>query len=204
MPRWTPIDGSAAATIRPGDVVMDAGAHLGESTRQALSMGASVVIAVEPVPQNLQAIQRNLSTPIAEGRVIVIEKGVYDREGALTFVKHGHSWDGEFHDASDGHGEHGDALPVTTIDAIVANLRLTRLDFIKMDIEGSEPFALRGARETLRRFKPRLSVGTYHHPGDLAAIERIMLEAQPDYVVEPSRCLVQADAGLFPHLLFFR
>ena len=53
-------------------------------------------------------------------------------------------------------------LPVLTLDAIVAQSRLNRVDFIKMDIEGSEHFALRSARGTLRRFKPRMAIYTYH------------------------------------------
>jgi FkbM family methyltransferase len=201
-PRWTPIDGSDVIPVRQGDVVMDAGAHLGESTRYALHLGASFVVAIEPVPQNLQALRRNLATEVAGGRIVVIDKGVYDREGFLMFER-GHSWDGWFHEDNDSHGNHqGDRLPVTTIDAIVAELKLTRLDFIKMDIEGSEPYALRGARETLRRFKPRLAIGTYHRPGDLEEIHRIVLQANPEYRELPSRCLV-FNGRLFPNLLFF-
>jgi len=201
--RWTPIEGSDEPTIRPGDVMIDAGAHSGGSTKHALAMGASLVVAIEPVAENLVALRRNLAEEISAGKVIVIEKGVYDRIGNLTFVKRGHSWDGEFHDADDGHDGHGDALPVTTIDAIVSELGLTKLDFIKMDIEGSEPYALRGARETIRRLRPRIAVGTYHRPGDLEAIHRIVTETDQSYEELPSRCLV-SEGKLFPHLLYFR
>src|SRR5260370_17207178 len=45
----------------------------------------------------------------------------------------------------------GSALPLTTIDKIVSELALDRVDFIKMDIEGAEPNALRGARSEERR-----------------------------------------------------
>ena len=200
--RWTPIEGSDEPTIRPGDVVMDAGAHSGGSTKHALAMGASLVIAIEPVAENLVALRRNLAQEISAGKVIVIQKGVYDRIGDLMFVKRGHSWDGEFHEPGDGHEGHGDALPVTTIDAIVARLNLTRLDFIKMDIEGSEPYALAGAKDTLERFKPRMSVGSYHRVGDLEAIPRIVLAANPTYRMLPSRCLIWS-GRLFPNLLFF-
>jgi FkbM family methyltransferase len=202
QPRWVTIDATDIITVRPGDVVMDAGAHLGESTRYAVQLGASLVIAVEPVAANLQALRRNLATQIAAGRVVIIEKGVYDREGVLSFTTH-QSWDGSFHEKNDVHGGEADAqLPITTVDAIVMQLKLARLDFIKMDIEGSEPYALAGARETLKRFKPRLAIGTYHKPGDLEAIHRVVMQANPEYRELPSRCFIYK-GRIFPNLLFY-
>jgi FkbM family methyltransferase len=200
--RWMSIDATDLVPIRPGDVVIDAGAHLGESTRNALSLGASLVIAIEPEPENLRAFRRNLAAQIPEGRIVIIEKGVYDHEGVLSFETH-KSWDGEFRES--GMAEHGgkiEQLAVTTIDALVAQLKLTRLDFIKMDIEGSETYALKGATDTLRRFKPRLAIGTYHRPGDLEGIHQIVLKANPAYREAPSRCF-ERDGKVFPNLLYY-
>ena len=199
--RWMSIDATDLVPIRPGDVVMDAGAHLGESTRNALRLGASMVIAVEPSPDNLRAFRRNLATPIGEGRIVIVETGVYDHEGVLTFESH-KSWDGQFVDPHETHGGKIEQLPVTTIDALVAQLKLTRLDFIKMDIEGSEPYALKGAAETLRRFKPRLAIGTYHRPGDLEGIHQIVMKTNPGYREVPSRCF-ERDGRVFPNLLYY-
>lgn len=199
--RWMSVDGTDLVPIQPGDVVIDAGAHLGESTRNALRMGASKVISIEPSPANVRAFRRNLATQIAGGRIVIVEKGVYDHEGVLEFENH-QSWSGEFVDQQGGHGGKIEQLPITTIDALVAQLKLTRLDFIKMDIEGSEPYALKGAAETLRRFKPRLAIGTYHRPGDLEAIHQIVLKANPAYREAPSRCFVR-DGRVFPNLLYY-
>lgn len=199
--RWMSVDATDLVPIQPGDVVMDAGAHLGESTRNALGLGASMVIAIEPSPDNVRAFRRNLATQIAGGRIVIVEKGVYDHEGVLEFENH-KSWDGQFVDEHGAHGGKIEQLPVTTIDALVAQLKLTRLDFIKMDIEGSEPYALKGATDTLRRFKPRLAIGTYHRPGDLEAIHQIVLKANPAYKEAPSRCFVR-DGRVFPNLLYY-
>jgi FkbM family methyltransferase len=200
--RWMSIDATDLVPIQPGDVVMDAGAHLGESTRNALRLGASMVIAIEPAPENLRVLRRNLAAQIAEGRIVIVEKGVYDHEGVLSFETH-KSWDGEFRES--GIAEHGgkiEQLAVTTIDALVAQLKLTRLDFIKMDIEGSETYALKGATETLRRFKPRLAIGTYHRPGDLEGIHQVVLKTNPAYREAPSRCF-ERDGRVFPNLLYY-
>jgi hypothetical protein len=49
-----------------------------------------------------------------------------------------------------------------SIDKLVEENNRPRLDFIKMDIEGAEMMALRGATETLKRFKPVLAISVYH------------------------------------------
>jgi predicted RNA methylase len=52
-------------SVRNGDIVVDCGAHIGVFTREALSLGAKLVIAVEPAPENLECLRRNFATEIA-------------------------------------------------------------------------------------------------------------------------------------------
>jgi FkbM family methyltransferase len=69
----------------------------------------------------------------------------------------------------------------TTIDQLVTEGKIARLDFIKMDIEGSERFALRGAKETISRFHPRLAICAYHLPDDFEVLSGIIREIEPRY-----------------------
>jgi hypothetical protein len=62
------------------------------------------------------------------------------------------------------------AISTTTIDRLVADHTIPRVDFIKMDIEGSELEALQGAQQTLREFAPRLAISLYHRPEDFVSI----------------------------------
>ncbi|MDF0643994.1 MAG: FkbM family methyltransferase [Nitrospira sp.] len=207
--RWARIDGSHDSPIRQGDVVVDAGAHSGESTWAALQLGAKLVITIEPDPDNLAVLRRNLAREIADGRVILIDKGVSDREGTLRFFR-ANSRAGRFENGPDHHHEGESmtdevALPVTTIDQLVRDHKLTKVDFIKMDIEGAEVPALHGARDTIQRYKPRMAIGTYHRPDDLVGIENVIRAYRSDYQVMPSRCLEGYLDGqhLFPLLLYF-
>ena len=61
------------ARIRPGDVVIDAGAHLGIFTRNALLAGAELVVAVEPDPVNFQCLAKTYSTEVNRGTVMLVE-----------------------------------------------------------------------------------------------------------------------------------
>jgi hypothetical protein len=65
-----------------------------------------------------------------------------------------------------------ESLQVTTIsiDDLVKVKNLPRVDFIKMDIEGAELSALKGAEQTLRDFRPRLAISLYHNESDLIEI----------------------------------
>jgi hypothetical protein len=58
-----------------------------------------------------------------------------------------------------------------------------KIDFIKADIEGAERLLLKGAINVLRKLRPKLSICTYHLPDDKQVLEKIIKEANPNYVV---------------------
>ncbi len=130
--------------VRNGDIVLDVGANIGTFTRTALQRGASLVVAIEPAPQTLNAFRRNLAKEIGEGRVVVYPKGAWDHDGEMELSVN------EVNQANNTLVLPREApmpkirVPLTTIDKIVAELKLTRVDFIKMDIEGAEKPAIKG------------------------------------------------------------
>jgi hypothetical protein len=62
--------------VQKGDVVLDAGANIGVYTREALDEGASLVIAIEPGPENVECLRRNLKREIEDKRVVVAAHGI--------------------------------------------------------------------------------------------------------------------------------
>jgi FkbM family methyltransferase len=136
------IDGSIAKDA----TFLDCGANIGFFTRFAISKGAPKVIAFEPAPQTALCLRRNLAKEIADGRVVVIEKGVWDEETTLSFSTASSANPGSNHIVEDGPGDI--KVPVTTIDVVCEEFQVHRLAYIKMDIEGAELSALKGGQQS--------------------------------------------------------
>jgi FkbM family methyltransferase len=171
--------------VQAGDVVLDGGAHIGTFSKFALAHGARKVIAFEPDPANADCFQRNFESELRSGAVVVVRKALWNHSATLA-LSHGITSAGSR--ASDSvEAPTGDAIPATTIDETVRVLGLDRVDFIKLDVEGAERKAIEGAAETLRRFRPRMVVCTYHSPDDAVKITEAVLRVHPSYWVFASR-----------------
>ena len=174
--------GGTPRGVRAGDVVIDGGAHFGGFVRKSLASGARLVVAVEPSPVNIECLNRTFSKEIAEGKVIVYAKGIWHKDDVLELQMGRSTWGHSVViDRRGSSGETNPIVPLTTVDKLVTELRLSRVDFIKMDIEGAERNALRGAAQTLRQFKPRLAIAAYHLEDDGIAIPDAVKEAEPGY-----------------------
>ena len=183
---------AATGGVRAGDVVLDCGAHIGTYVRTALNAGARLVVAIEPSPQAVESLRRNMAREIAEKRVIVYAKGVWDKEETLTFFEN-------------GNGAAGDSfvnktldskqvkIPVTTIDKLTAELGIERVDFIKADIKGASERAVRGGSATIRRFRPRMAFSTEEAPEDPLSLTKLIQSVVPSYQVRCGPCLFDGD-----------
>lgn len=60
-------------------------------------------------------------------------------------------------------------------------LKGERITFVKMDIEGAEYDALKGAAQIIKEQKPKLAISIYHTPNDIIKIPELLLELRPDY-----------------------
>ena len=168
-------------TIAPelGDYAIDAGGCLGDT---ALAFAATVgaegrVYSFEPMPNLRDVFIGNAGrNPDLSGRMELFDRAVFDTSGnTLTFADFG----------AGSRPQAGGAVPAVTIalDDFVREHDVPRVDFIKMDIEGSEREALRGAAETIRRFKPKLAISAYHRPDDLLVLPALIREIEPSYAL---------------------
>jgi FkbM family methyltransferase len=195
------IYGEGVWGVRKGDVVLDAGANIGVYTREALDEGASLVIAIEPGPENVACLRRNLKREIEEKRVIVEPIGVWDKDDVLPLYAD------PLNSGADsfvirGPNDRVIDVPLTSIDKLVARLQLPRIDFIKMDIKGATSKALTGAKGILASARPRLALSTEEAEDNPAEIRSVVLALQPTYQMACGICSVgsmrvNADVLLF-------
>ena len=179
--------------VRAGDIVLDGGAHVGTYVRTALDAGAAKVIAIEPSPEALECLRRNFAREVASGRVIIYPKGIWDEEKRLVFYSNGNGA------AGDSFVEHGPGskiiadIPVTTVDKMVAELALPRVDLIKADIKGAGTRMITGSVNTIRAYHPRIVVSVEEAPEDPASIKAEVMRIAPDYRFRCGPCLFTGD-----------
>jgi len=202
----TEIYGDLTHGVRPGDIVLDCGGDIGVFTRTALFRGARLVVAIEPAPSSVEALQKTFAREISDGRVIVYSKGVWDQVTTMDLeVSNGGTMSGSSLVIHDALRPGKIKVPLTTIDLLVEELHLPRVDFIKMDIEGAEKWALRGAAQTIKRFRPRMALSTEHLPDDASAIPQTVKAVWPGYDFEPPAGACRDHfLSVTSHVLIFR
>ena len=190
--------------IREGDIVIDCGAHVGTFVHHALANGASKVVAIDPDPTQVECLRRNFREEIAAGRVVVVPEGVWNEQGTMTlYVVSLHSGASSLLEKP---GEKEITVKVTTIDELVGRLELPRVDLIKLDIEGAEREALRGASETLEKYGPALLIDSYHRPDDAEVLPRLIDAAGVGYQASCGWCGLEKGRSkhLKPHVQLYR
>lgn len=160
--------------VRPqkDEIYVDAGCYDGNSSLDFVQWAKGDVkriYAFEPDERNYKMCEENLNECLTE---VKLEKaGLWSEKSMLHFRNQ--------HNASSGIDENGDIeVPVLSLDRVVGNDRVT---FIKMDIEGAELEALKGAAETIKSNKPRLAICLYHKPEDILEIPQYIKELVPEY-----------------------
>jgi FkbM family methyltransferase len=143
-------------TLRPGDHVLDLGAHIGFfAVHMAALVGAAgSVTAFEPFEENASLLERSIHENRFEQRLRLERAAVSKTSGTirLTFATETLNSGGAFivHDmVPAGHAVR--SVRVVALD----DLPLTRpIAFVKMDVEGAEPLALEGATRLVREDRP--------------------------------------------------
>ena len=168
--------------IEPGDVVIDAGIGWGDTTVffswLTGNIPGSKVIAIDIQKESLRLldIQRRNNPTL---------KNITSFQNALS------SKDGSnFNIENNGPGSkvmpseannNTNTVESISIDTIVKKNKLKKLNFIKMDIEGSEVEAILGGRESIQKFKPKLAISAYHKIDDLYTIPKLIHSIRSDY-----------------------
>jgi len=182
------VDADFDVTIKKDDVVIDAGAWIGDFSAYAASKDATVY-AFEPVRISYGTLLK--TALLNENKIIPVKKALGDKDGEMEIITPGKY--------NAGSSLYFDSLPnsiketieVMTLDEFIEKESIKKVDFIKADIEGGERYLLMGAKKVLKEFAPKLAICTYHKPEDPKLLEEIILDANPKY------CVVHTSHKLF-------
>lgn len=155
----------SGVSIQPeqGDYVIDGGACLGDT---AIVFSNAVgeegkVYSFDPVADHLEIINHNVKQfPLKN--VAVMPYGLSNENVEATPVTVNHY--------SPGFKAHTHKVPLRSIDDMVSKGEIEKVDFIKLDVEGSELNTLKGAVDSIQKFKPKIAVSIYHGTTDFYEI----------------------------------
>ncbi len=163
--------------VNVGDVVLDCGGYLGETSIWAAMQGAKTCYCFEPSLQNQEYVLKNIEkhkmqnkiihAPFAlgVGKDVVNFEQVQDNGGASCLSsKSATSFE----------------VNMTSLDLFCAEHNV-KPDFIKMDIEGAELNALMGAKNIIKTHKPSLAISLYHNLSDMWMIPLLIKDICPEY-----------------------
>jgi FkbM family methyltransferase len=155
-----------AATIPPGAIVFDVGAHVGFYTLLFARLVGSTgrVIAFEPSTRNLQFLRRHVKLNHI-GNVEIIEAAVSDSDGTGAFAEHSSSYNG----ALDASGT--TRVRQVKVDNLCASGRIPFPNVIKIDVEGAEDLVLAGARSTIAGASPTIFIATHGREVDARCVQ---------------------------------
>ena len=140
--------------LKPSDVFLDAGANVGYFTVLCAPLVARV-LAFEPVARNHRYCQSNIALNQL-ANVELHQLGLWHTEALVPLRGDSPGVNAAIAASPDSAG--ADSIRVGPFDTLVSTGRvnLSRLDVVKMDVEGAELSALQGMRDTLGRFRPRI------------------------------------------------
>ena len=168
-------------TIHNKDVI-DGGAYWGDSALIINGYHPRKIYAFEPEPDNYKQLQDTVCLNNLTGRVIAIKAGLGNKKESTLLYSN------EMKSASNlsqvnairGYPMTSKEVKLETIDDYVRENNL-EVALIKLDIEGNELAAVQGALETIKRYRPVLSIAIYHRPEDFFEIKPLIEDLQLGY-----------------------
>jgi len=167
-------DDEVSIEPREGDFVIDAGACFGET---AVVFGKTVgsdgkVFAFDPVQNHLDVLDHNINQN-PDCNIQAMPFGLSDADVDCPTIK--------LQTYSPGFRSENQDVPLRCLDSLVIEGHIPKIDFVKMDIEGAELSAIKGAASSIRKFKPKLAISLYHKPTDIFQIPLYISKEFPFY-----------------------
>lgn len=171
--------------LRRDEIFVDCGAAVGETVDHFLEITEeqfTELHAFEPDANNFARlsgkIARYRNQPFF-GNIFLHNQATGDADRKVVF-EHGGGEGSRVVESAEGEG----GMDLVRLDTALAN----GATFLKLDIEGHELAALRGAEQTIRDCQPRIAVCAYHRDDDLLTIPAYLKSLNPDYRIGLRHC----------------
>ena len=172
-----------------GDIVVDVGAHYGIYTILSATIVSSkgLVLAFEPYPHSYRTLLLNATlNRLSNVKAFNVALGDFDGTAKLYIAS-----SPAYHSTMFEVGEKALNVYIRRLDNVIEELALDRIDLIKIDAEGAELKILKGAQNVIKRFKPKLTVATYHYSNEAHEITRWLRSFS--YKVFPTKTHLHAE-----------
>lgn len=163
--------------IEEEDIVIDGGACWGDTALYFASSNAKKVYSFEFIQSNCNVFEKNISlNPDLANKIELIKHPLWDESNInLSYSDNGPS-------SNIGNQEqYYNKITSISLDDFAKEKNIEKIDFIKMDIEGAELNALKGAKNVIKSFKPKLAISIYHKNRDMIDIPKYIQTLNPDY-----------------------
>ncbi len=180
---------------RPDDYVIDCGACFGGTTLSFADMVGSKgrVYSFEFLSDNISVYNQNISQNMKFLNRISLQQNPVSSQSNQPMYITGAGPAAQVHFTP---VEGAKTVQSITIDDFVINNAFRRMDFIKMDIEGSEIDALKGAMNVIDRFRPTMAVCVYHKLTDFYEVPRLLKGIHEDYKIYFGHSTVHGDESV--------
>lgn len=179
--------------VESGEIFIDAGACFGDTALWAYQNGAAEVYSFEPSESNLEILKLNIGTNGHDvSKIIPLALG--EEATTITFFS-GLGVAGAAHEADEQQikevyqqADNNKELA----DKYLQKVQCIKLDdwcvensvqptFIKLDVEGAEYGAIKGAAQTIQKYKPKMTVCLYHKVEDMWQLPLLLHSLVPEY-----------------------
>ncbi len=150
--------------LQQDEVFVDVGSYNGDTIQVFLektNRNFKKIFGFEPNQEQYDQIHRTYPDMLAQGRLVLFQKCLWDSKETLYLVENGA---GSY--LSTEAGKKDFVVETTALDDCI----MEPVSFIKMDIEGSELKALKGAKNLICKYRPVLAICVYHKKEDLVEI----------------------------------
>ncbi len=172
--------GNTEIQVNEGDTVIDGGGCWGDTalffSHHAGKSGR--VYSFEFIPGNISIFNKNTALNPNHKNIEILENPLWSvSDKKMFFVDDGPA-SKVFFEKPD---EYSGKTQTMAIDDFIQQHNIEKLDFIKLDIEGAELEALKGAKNTLLKHRPKLAIALYHDVKDFFRIPQFLNELHLGY-----------------------